>query len=124
MEEQTTTKLNKFSLPELKNSSDDELAIYLRERGYQRRFTLIDIRLTLGYLAVLASIVASSAGYFLSFNDSKIYVIPGVCLYFIFNGLYNGWMWFVCHVTCHIDFLNNNSSRRGLFTKEREIRHR
>ena len=105
MEELPRTKLNTFSLPELKNSSDDELAIYLTERGYVRRFTLIDIRLTLGYFAVLASIVASTAGYLLDFDNSKVYMIPGVCLYFLFNGLYNGWMWFVCQAVPAISSL-------------------
>ncbi|KAF2498336.1 hypothetical protein BU16DRAFT_524463 [Lophium mytilinum] len=90
-----TTKIAVQSLADLKNTTDDALPNYLTSIKFQRSHRLIDVRLALGYTAV---ILAGGLFYFdwkHGWEASKPYTGPAVAVYFALNAAFSYWMWMV-----------------------------
>lgn len=82
-------------LPDLKNTTDDALPNYLHSLKFRQIHTQTDVRLALGYTAVA---IAGALFYFdwkFGWEASKPYTAPAVVAYFLLNGAFTYWMWFV-----------------------------
>lgn len=80
---------------DLKNTTDDALPNYLHSLKFRQIHTQTDVRLVLGYVAV---IIAGALFYFdwkFGWEASKPYTAPAVAAYFILNGAFSYWLWFV-----------------------------
>jgi hypothetical protein len=83
------------SSPDLKNTTDDALPNYLHSLKFKQIHTQTDVRLVLGYSAV---IIAGALFYFdwkFGWEASKPYTAPAVVAYFLLNGAFSYWLWFV-----------------------------
>jgi len=90
-----TTKIAVHSLADLKNTTDDALPNYLTSIRFRQSHRLTDIRLALGYTAV---VLAGALFYFdwkHGWDASKAYTGPAVAAYFLLNGAFSYWMWMV-----------------------------
>lgn len=86
---------NIYSLSDLKNTSDDVIPIAMEKLGYRQSNRLVDVRLVLGYLGVIAAAIAGLLDYKLGFEKAKVYTLIGVTVYFICYGGMNYWQYFV-----------------------------
>jgi hypothetical protein len=80
---------------DLKNTTDDALPNYLHSLKFKQIHTQTDVRLVLGYVAVA---IAGALFYFdwkFGWDASKPYTAPAVVAYFILNGAFSYWLWFV-----------------------------
>ncbi|KAF1940245.1 hypothetical protein EJ02DRAFT_456188 [Clathrospora elynae] len=90
-----TQKIAVHSLPDLKATTDDALPNYLHSLKFKQIHTQTDVRLVLGYSAV---IIAGALFYFdwkYGWEASKPYTLSAVVAYFILNGAFSYWLWFV-----------------------------
>ncbi|KAI6246641.1 Signal peptidase complex subunit 2 [Erysiphe necator] len=88
-------KISLYSLNDLKNSSDDALPVYLNSIKFRQSHRLSDIRLAIGYIAILISAVTFFWDYKFGFESTKVYTAIAVLIYTIFNGILTYWMSFV-----------------------------
>ncbi|KAJ8098362.1 signal peptidase complex subunit 2 [Lipomyces tetrasporus] len=88
-------KVNLSSLPDLKNATDDEIVKILTNKGYTQVFTLVDVRLVIGFLSVLVAAAAGGYDYFVGFEKAKTYTTIGVSVYFLLNMALTAWMMYV-----------------------------
>tara|TARA_R110002003_G_scaffold59_30_gene5413 strand:- start:6035 stop:6403 length:369 start_codon:yes stop_codon:yes gene_type:complete len=80
---------------DLKNTTDDALPNYLHSLKFKQTHTQTDIRLAIGYVAVA---IAGALFYFdwkFGWEASKPYTAPAVVAYFLLNGAFSYWLWFV-----------------------------
>lgn len=94
--------VNVFSLTELKNASDDTIPVTLAKLGYTQSNTLLDIRLLLGYIGVVAAGLAGAYDYKVGFEKAKGYTLVGVFVYFLFYGAMNAWQFLVERGTVYV----------------------
>lgn len=94
--------VNIFSLVELKNTSDDVIPPTLAKLGYKQSHTLMDVRLILGYIGVIAAALAGGYDYKVGFEKAKGYTLIGVVIYFICYGGMNYWQFFVEKGTVYV----------------------
>jgi hypothetical protein len=93
-------------IPDLKNTTDDALPNYLSSLKFKQSHYYTDVRLVLGYVAV---IIGGALFYFdwtLGWDKTKAYTLPAVVVYFILNGAFTYWIYFV--------------EKGAIFTGERE----
>ncbi|KAI9731960.1 MAG: hypothetical protein M1834_004411 [Cirrosporium novae-zelandiae] len=96
-----TAKINKYSLPDLKNTTDDHLPLYLSSHpstgglAFVPSYYLTDIRLALGYTAVTIAAITFYYDYKLGFEATKHYTFYTVIVYFILNTLLTAWIYFI-----------------------------
>ncbi|KAK9322098.1 signal peptidase complex subunit 2 [Lipomyces orientalis] len=90
-----TNKVNLSSLPDLKNATDDEIVKILTNKGYTQIFTLVDVRLVIGFLSVLVAAAAGGYDYFVGFEKAKAYTGIGVSVYFLLNMALTAWMMYI-----------------------------
>jgi hypothetical protein len=79
----------------LKNTTDDALPNYLHYLKFKQIHKQTDVRLALGYSAV---IIAGALFYFdwkFGWEASKPYTAPAVVAYFILNTAFSFWLWVV-----------------------------
>ncbi|ORY03999.1 microsomal signal peptidase 25 kDa subunit-domain-containing protein [Clohesyomyces aquaticus] len=80
---------------DLKNTTDDALPNYLHSLKFKQIHTHTDVRLVLGYSAV---IIAGTLFYFdwkFGWEATKAYTAPAVVAYFVLNSVFTYWIWFV-----------------------------
>ncbi|KAF2662963.1 hypothetical protein K491DRAFT_686112 [Lophiostoma macrostomum CBS 122681] len=90
-----TTKIAVHSLSDLKNTTDDALPNYLHSLKFKQIYTQTDIRLALGYTAVAISGALFYFDWKLGWDATKAYTAPAVAAYFLLNGAFTYWIWFV-----------------------------
>jgi hypothetical protein len=90
-----TTKIAVYSLPDLKNTSDDALPNYLNSLGFKQEHTLTDVRLALGYSAVVIAGVLFYFDWKFGWDETKPYTLPAVVIYFLLNGVFTYWLLWV-----------------------------
>ncbi|KAF2237997.1 hypothetical protein EV356DRAFT_332594 [Viridothelium virens] len=88
-------KITLHSLPDLKNTTDDALPNYLTSLKFKQSHFYADVRLALGYTAV---VIAAATFYFdwtLGWDKTKYWTAWAVVFYFGLNGAFTYWMWYV-----------------------------
>lgn len=83
------------SSPDLKNTTDDALPNYLHSLKFKQIHTQTDVRLALGYSAVVIAGVLFYFDWKLGWEATKTYTAPAVIAYFLLNGAFSYWLWFV-----------------------------
>jgi hypothetical protein len=90
-----TEKISVYSVPDLKNTTDDALPNYLTSLKFKQDHTLTDVRLVVGYIAVIISGVLFYVDWKLGWDVSKPYTLPAVAAYFVLNSFFTYWIYFV-----------------------------
>jgi ABC-type nickel/cobalt efflux system permease component RcnA len=88
-------KIPKYSLSDLKNSTDDALGNYLRGLSFKQDNSKLDFRLAVGYTAVVIAAATFVADYKLGWEATKTGTAVAVAAYAILNAVYTYWMWSV-----------------------------
>jgi hypothetical protein len=83
------------SSSDLKNTTDDALPNYLHSLKFKQIHTQTDVRLALGYSAVVIAGVLFYFDWKLGWEATKPYTAPAVIAYFLLNGAFSYWLWFV-----------------------------
>lgn len=78
-----------------KNTTDDALQNYLNSLKIQQSHYYTDVKLALGYTAVIISAITFAFDYKLGFEKTKYWTAAAVVLYFAFNGAFTYWIWAV-----------------------------
>jgi len=88
-------QVSPYSIPDLKSTSDDALPNYLSSLKFVEDHTYTDVRLALGYTAVAIAGVLFYADWKLGWEATKAYTLPAVVIYFLINGAFTYWTYFV-----------------------------
>ncbi|KAI9681168.1 MAG: hypothetical protein M1817_002450 [Caeruleum heppii] len=88
-----TPKIAVYSLPDLKNTTDDALPNYLNSLHFTQSHRYTDARLALGYTAVLIAGATFAADYQLGWDRTKAVTFWAVLAYFGLNSLLTYWIW-------------------------------
>ena len=78
---------------DLKNTTDDALPSYLTSLKFSQSHFLTDIRLGLGYCAVIIAAVTFYFDWKLGWDKTKDFTVWAVVAYFILNGALTAWIW-------------------------------
>ncbi|GME22274.1 Microsomal signal peptidase [Neofusicoccum parvum] len=89
------TKIAVYSIPDLKNTTDDALPNYLNSLKFRQSHKLVDVRLALGYTAVIIAGALFYFDYKFGWDATKAYTGPAVLAYFVLNSAFMYWMYFV-----------------------------
>ncbi|KAK5446325.1 signal peptidase complex subunit spc2 [Exophiala xenobiotica] len=88
-----------LTLADLKNATDDALAPYLttlpKPYTFKQQHYTTNIRLILGYTAVIIAGVLFYADYKLGWDATKAYTGPACVAYFVLNSALTYWIWAV-----------------------------
>ena len=112
-----------WSLPraDLKNTTDDALPNYLTSLKFRQSHFLTDIRLALGYSAVLIAAITFYADYKLGWDKTKAATFWAVLLYFTLNGALTFWIWGVEKGQVFTGEIDQSSTGRTLVGAEQRI---
>jgi len=84
---------------DLKNATDDALAPYLtslpKPYTFKQQHSKTNIRLAVGYSAVLIAGALFWADWKLGWDATKGYTLPACVAYFLLNGFLTYWIWAV-----------------------------
>jgi len=80
---------------DLKNTTDDALPNYLTSLKFKQDHKYTDVRLVLGWTAVVIAGVLFYFDWKLGWEQTKVWTLPAVIAYFILNGAFTYWIWFV-----------------------------
>jgi len=87
-------KIAVYSLADLKNTTDDALLPFMiGKRKFKPNHILTDVRLGLGYSAVIISAVTFYFDYTSTWEKTKGWTLWAVIAYFILNGALTLWIW-------------------------------
>ncbi|CAK4032577.1 related to signal peptidase 18 KD subunit [Lecanosticta acicola] len=89
------SRISPYSLNDLKNTTDDALANYLRGLSFKQDNSKLDIRLLLGYTAVIIAGVIFGLDYKYGWEATKTLTAVAVAVYGVLNSALTLWMWFV-----------------------------
>ncbi|KAL8722621.1 MAG: hypothetical protein Q9225_000927 [Loekoesia sp. 1 TL-2023] len=89
----SSPKISVYSLSDLKNTTDDALPNYLTSLKFKQSHFFADVRLGLGYTAVVIAAVTFYADYKLGWDATKFWTLWAVVTYFILNGALTYWIW-------------------------------
>lgn len=89
----SSTRISPYSLSDLKNTTDDALPNYLTSINFTPSHTLTDIRLLLGYTAVIIASLTFIADYRLGWDATKNWTAVAVVAYFALNAAFTWWIW-------------------------------
>ena len=87
------SKISPYSLNDLKNTTDDALGNYLRGLSFKQDNAKLDVRLAVGYTAVVIAAVIFVADYKLGWEATKGWTAVAVVAYSLLNGFFTYWMW-------------------------------
>ncbi|RPA87127.1 hypothetical protein BJ508DRAFT_96214 [Ascobolus immersus RN42] len=82
-----------YSVPDLKNATDDAIAPIFTSLGYTEDHTLTDVRLGLGFFGTAIAAITFAADYKYGFDSTKTLVTVAVALYFLVNTALTVWVW-------------------------------
>lgn len=92
-------KVSLYSVNDLKNATDDAIVPYLttlpKPYTFKQQHTATNVRLALGYTAVIIAGVLFYADYKLGWDATKAYTAPACLAYFVLNGILTYWIWAV-----------------------------
>lgn len=90
-----TQKISPYSLPDLKSTTDDALANYLRGLNFAQNNSKLDFRLYVGFTSVFIAGLTFVADYRLGWEATKGWTAVAVGVYMILSAIYSYWMWAV-----------------------------
>ncbi|KAI9677899.1 MAG: hypothetical protein M1829_002396 [Trizodia sp. TS-e1964] len=90
-----TQKIAVYSLPELKNTTDDALPNYLNSIKFKQSHIYTDVRLALGYTAAAIAGATFYLDFTIGFEKTKTLTLYAVIVYFILNSALTYWIWAV-----------------------------
>lgn len=99
---------------DLKNTTDDALPNYLTSLKFKQSHYLTDVRLALGYSAVLIAAVTFYADYKLGWDRTKAATFWAVLVYFTLNGALTCWIWGVEKGNVFTGEIDQNSTGTSL----------
>lgn len=82
-------------MADCKNTSDDALQNYLNSLKFRQSHWYTDVKLFLGYTAVVIAAAAFALDYKWGFEATKKSTTLAVIAYFILNGAFTYWIWYV-----------------------------
>ncbi len=82
-----------LTITDLKNTTDDALPNYLASLKFKQSHILTDVRLLLGYTAVLTAAITFYFDYKLGWDQTKDWTLWAVVVYFLLNGALTLWIW-------------------------------
>jgi len=88
-------KVNLNAVSELKSTSDDAIAPYLKSLGFKQSHILTDVRLALGFSACAIAAGTFYYDFTLGFEKTKQYTLYSVIGYFTLNTLLTWWVWWI-----------------------------
>lgn len=91
----TDSHISPYSLPDLKNTTDDALGNYLRGLNFRQDNSKLDFRLIVGYVAVIIAAATFAADYKLGWEATKVWTAIAVAVYTVLNGVFTFWLYFV-----------------------------
>lgn len=91
----TESRISPYSLPDLKNTTDDALGNYLRGLDFRQDSSKLDFRLIVGYIAVAIAAATFAADYKLGWEATKIWTAVAVAAYTALNGVFTFWLYYV-----------------------------
>ncbi|KAF9425959.1 hypothetical protein BGZ76_002993 [Entomortierella beljakovae] len=109
-------KVDKSSLIDLKNASDEALKVYLETKaGYKQSHKHTDTKLALGYTSCIIAAAGSYYGYIHPFElpETKFWTAIAVGLYYLFNVLMMAYSYFV---EKNIIFVGSKTTPNGKHT--------
>ena len=106
------TDLNIY-LIDLKNTTDDALPNYLTSLKFAQSHFLTDVRLALGYAAVIIAGATFYADWKLGWDATKYWTFWAVLVYFTLNGVLTVWIWGVEKGTVFRGEINHASAGRN-----------
>ncbi|KAL7276310.1 hypothetical protein RUND412_000724 [Rhizina undulata] len=87
-------KVNLHALTELKNTTDDAIAPFLKSLGFKQNHTLTDVRLVLGFTACAIAGATFYHDWTAGFEKAKTLTLYAVIAYFVLNTALTWWiMW-------------------------------
>ena len=89
------SKISPYSLNDLKNTTDDALGNYLRGLSFKQDNTKTDVKLAVGYIAVIIAAITFVADYKLGWDATKGWTAVAVAAYALLNGFFTYWIWAV-----------------------------
>ena len=90
-----TQKISPYSLPDLKSTTDDALANYLRGLNFAQNNSKLDFRLYVGFTSVFVAGLTFVADYRLGWEATKGWTAVAVGVYMVLSAIYSYWMWAV-----------------------------
>ncbi|KAI1622577.1 microsomal signal peptidase 25 kDa subunit-domain-containing protein [Exophiala viscosa] len=92
-------KVSLYSANDLKNATDDAIAPYLtslpKPYTFKQQHYTTNVRLILGYTAVIIAAILFYADWKLGWDATKAYTGPACIAYFVLNGALTYWIWAV-----------------------------
>lgn len=82
-----------LTMVDCKNTSDDALQNYLNSINFKQTYFYTDIKLALGYAAVIISAITFAYDYKFGFDQTKHYTAATVAIYMLLNGAFTFWIW-------------------------------
>lgn len=89
------SKISVYSSQDLKNTTDDALGNYLRSLSFKQDNSKTDIKLAVGWTAVVIAAVTFAADYKLGWETTKYWTALAVVLYAGLNSFFTYWLWYV-----------------------------
>lgn len=89
------SRISPYSQNNLKNTTDDTLGNYLRGLSFKQDNSKLDVRLALGYAAVVIAAATFAADYKLGWEATKNWTAVAVAAYAVLNSGLTYWMWMV-----------------------------
>ena len=80
-------------MTDLKNTTDDALPNYLNSLQFKQSHYLSDVRLALGYSAVVIAGATFAADFKFGWDATKVVTFWAVVMYFLLNGALTLWIW-------------------------------
>ncbi|KAK5007997.1 hypothetical protein LTR28_004578 [Elasticomyces elasticus] len=87
----SASKISCYSLPDLHNTTNDALPNYLTSLKFTQSHSSSNIRLAIGYAAVLISAATFYFDWTLGFEKTKYWTGAAVAVYFALNGAFTWW---------------------------------
>lgn len=88
-------RISPYSLNDLKNTTDDALGNYLRGLNFKQDNSKLDVRLALGYVAVIIAGATFAADYKLGWEATRSWTAVAVAVYVVLNSALTYWMYVV-----------------------------
>lgn len=81
------------SSTDCKNTTDDALQNYLNGLKFRQTHWYTDVKLALGYTAVIIAAITFALDYKYGFEATKRFTTFAVVAYFLLNGAFTYWIW-------------------------------